>query len=133
MNREAYKSAHSAIRKEARDRALRHAASVRDGIAMMAWRHDAIGIRVTRTATGRVVRTEPASVYHPTICDRAPRQRIAEALKWARYYLREARSYAGHRDSFYRGNSRLRAISISAARSCLADARALQTAFARLP
>lgn len=125
MNRETYYAAHSAIRREARDRAIRHAASVRDGVAQMVWRHAEIGIRVTRAATGKRITTEPAAVYHPTICDRAPRQRICEALKWARYYRGEARSD--------RSQPRLRAIHISAARACLADARALQTAFMRLP
>lgn len=129
MNRTTFKAAHSAIRKEARERAIRHAASVRDGVSQMVWRSAGalIGIRVTRTATmgGRRVQTEPAGVFYPTICDRAPRQRILEQLAWARHYRGEA--------CHNRHNPRLRAIAITAARLCIADARALQTAFARLP
>ena len=125
MDRTTYYQTHSRMRRDARERALKHAQGVIVGSADIAHTAGKVGLTVRREARGNRVVTEPAKVYWRTICDQAPRQRIACELSWAAHYRREA-------GKAWRGPI-LKRKAILAAASCIRDARALQTVFARLP
>lgn len=123
--RETYYAAHHAARKTARDKALRVAA--RYPVSGESFRFESCGVVIVayREARGRYVSCEPARVYHATIVDRAPRQRIAQELAWAASYRRDlarAGRDTGKRQSAMHG-----------ALACIVGARQLQTAFMRIP
>lgn len=125
MDKIQFRNLHSGIRKQARERALRHGASVPVGNASLVLSGFSVTIAAYREARGNRVTCEPARVYYPTIVDRHPRSRMCEALKWAKYYRDEARKA--------RGDKEKRSRAIYAAIKCICEARTYQTAFISLP
>lgn len=127
MNKSEFKAEHRSVRTEARRKA--NLTRGRDpSFASRLMRlpsHGLISIGATRHHLPRPA--SAAEIRFATIIDRPIRQRIADDLNWAAVYRRDA--FAAHRQR----NEQLKRVYISAAKQCVNDARALQTAFARLP
>jgi|UPI000832377C hypothetical protein len=127
MTKIEFKAEHRFVRTEARRRA-NLAKGRSPGFASRVMRlpnHGLISINAERHH--RPEMASAVKIQFPTIIDRPIRQRIADDLRWAAIYRRDA--LTAHRQR----NEQLKRVYIVAAKACLDDARALQTAFARLP